>query len=89
MLQAHIFISGIVQGVGFRYFIRSNARKLQLTGWVRNIPDGRVEAVVQGDKKTIAKLVAKCEKGPFLAEIKAVKVDWEEMTEPLKEFYFK
>ena len=45
MQQFHIFISGDVQGVGFRYFIRSKAKKHQVTGWVRNLAGGKVEAV--------------------------------------------
>ena len=89
MLQAHFFISGVVQGVGFRYFIRRNARKSQLTGWVRNVADGRVEGVLQGDKKLITKLLMQCERGPFLAEVKAVEVTWEKMVEPQQQFYFR
>ena len=86
MQQAHVFISGIVQGVGFRYFVRNNARRLGLTGWVQNIEDGGVEAVFQGDKESIEKIIGLCRKGPFLAEVKHIGFEWEEGKEKFKEF---
>ncbi len=54
--EAHIIFSGIVQGVGFRYATLSVAKELQLLGWVRNIEDGRVEALVQGPQNNIEQL---------------------------------
>ncbi len=78
MLQAHITISGYVQGIGFRQFIKSKARQLGITGWVRNTPEGKVEAVLQGDKEKIEQLILLCKKGPFLAEVKKVEMLWEE-----------
>jgi len=78
MQQAHIFISGHVQGVNFRYFIRTNARKLGLTGWVRNTEDGGVEAVFCGEKEKIEEMIALCRKGPMLAEVKQLGMEWEE-----------
>lgn len=88
MIQAHVFISGTVQGVGFRYFIRRNARKLSITGWVRNLPDGRVEAVFQGKKESSNELIAMCRKGPFLAEIKSVDVTLEAQEKAYPDFFF-
>lgn len=88
MIQAHIYITGTVQGVGFRYFIRRNARKLKVTGWVRNLPDGRVEAVFQGDKNASNELIAMCRKGPFLAAVKSVDVTLEEQETSFKDFFF-
>lgn len=81
MLQAHIYISGFVQGVGFRYFIRDNAEKLGIKGWVRNTLDNRVEAVLQGDKISIEKLIDVCNKGPILSEVKEIDVVWEDESE--------
>ena len=78
MSQAHVFISGIVQGVGFRFFVKSNARKLGLTGWVRNTEDEGVEAVFCGEQKKVEEMIALCRQGQFLAEVKHVGFDWEE-----------
>ena len=53
MTQAHIFYSGTVQGVGFRYTVQNYASQLDLKGWVKNLPDGRVEILVEGLKETV------------------------------------
>mgnify|MGYP001557937106 FL=1 len=83
---AHIFISGFVQGVGFRQFVKQNALKLGLTGWVKNLKDNRVEAAFQGSKEQIEKIIAICEKGPFLSEVKDVEVIWEEVNRQFESF---
>jgi acylphosphatase len=85
-MQAKILISGAVQGIGFRYFVKSNARRLKLNGWVRNTADGKVEALVQGQKETIEKLISLCGKGPFLSEVKAVDVNWDKEEEQFGDF---
>jgi len=77
MLQVHLYISGFVQGVGFRQFIKINADRLKLKGWVRNLPDDRVEAVFQGSKEKIKEMISLCKKGTFLAEVESVDVLWE------------
>ncbi len=86
MKQARVIISGSVQAVGYRFFVRSWARQYDITGWVRNIPDGGVEAVFQGEKKNIDDLIAKCRKGPFMAEVKDIDVIWEEVAEEFGDF---
>lgn len=68
-MRAHVFISGNVQGVGFRYFVKRNARRLGLKGFVKNTPDGQVEAVFEGNKKTIDQIINQCRKGPFLSSV--------------------
>jgi acylphosphatase len=78
MQQAHVFISGLVQGVSFRYFIKTNAKQLGLTGWVRNTEDGGVEAVFCGEKKKIEEMITLCRQGPFLADVKHLGFEWEE-----------
>lgn len=85
MKICRIFISGFVQGVGFRQFIQRIAQDLRLTGWVRNLPDNRVEAVFQSSaseekeaKEQINKIISLCRKGPFLSEVKNMEVIWEE-----------
>ena len=86
MQQAHVFISGTVQGVGYRYFVRNNARRLGLTGFARNTEDGGVEVVLQGDKEKIEEMIGLCHKGPFLAEVKEIGFEWEEAEEKFEEF---
>lgn len=78
MNQAHVFISGFVQGVSFRQFVKSNAKQRSLTGWVHNTEDGGVEAVFCGEKEKIEKMIKLCRKGPMLAEVKHLGFDWEE-----------
>lgn len=78
MKQAHVFISGNVQGVGYRQFVKQNARKLDLTGWVRNAEDGGVEAVLQGEEAMIQVMIELCKKGPFMAEVEHCGFEWEE-----------
>lgn len=74
--MVHVYISGNVQGIGFRQFVKYKAKKLNLRGWIKNLPDGRVETVFAGDLSNIEKMVELCRKGPFLAEVKKVDVDW-------------
>jgi acylphosphatase len=62
MVRAHVFFSGTVQGVGFRYTCRSYADELGLTGWVKNLADGRVELMAEGSKGEIDRLIKSIEK---------------------------
>lgn len=75
-MQAHVFISGFVQGVGYRHFVKKNAKGLGLTGWVKNLPDGRVEAAFEGPKEKLEQMIALCKKGPFISEVEDVTVEW-------------
>ena len=86
MTTAHVFISGFVQGIGFRQWIKDKAINLGLSGWVRNCPDGRVEAMFQGQKEKIEDLISLCRKGPFLAEVERVGVEWEDVTDNFETF---
>lgn len=65
-------VSGRVQGVGYRYFARRAAVRLGLVGWVQNLPDGTVEAVVEGPGEALAAFAAELRKGPPLASVSAV-----------------
>ena len=78
MKTMHVYISGFVQGVGYRRFIKSKAGKLGLSGYVRNLSDNRVEAVFQGDIREIKTMLKICKDGPFLAEVKNIEVSPEE-----------
>jgi acylphosphatase len=67
--RVHVFITGHVQGVGFRNFTQANAENLKLTGWVRNLSDGRVEAVVEGPPDAVAGLLKLLQRGPERAKV--------------------
>lgn len=84
--QVHILLRGRVQGVGFRFFIRDRARQLGLTGWVRNLGDGGVEAVAAGEHKRLQQFVALCNEGPPGAVVRDVSVEWQEAGEGLVNF---
>lgn len=72
--MVHVLVEGFVQGVGFRQFIKSRANKLNIKGWVKNLPDRRVEAVFVGNQENLDLIVEECRKGPFLAEVKGIEV---------------
>lgn len=74
--QAHLFIEGRVQGVFFRAFTSEVAAKLGLKGWVKNLYDGRVEAVFEGHKKLIKQAIVQCRKGPPGSYVTDVQVSW-------------
>ncbi len=76
MSRARVLISGRVQGVGFRYYTVSCALDDQITGWVRNLPDGRVEAEVVGDKDTITHLVEELRAGPPGSHVADISLKW-------------
>ena len=86
MYQAHLIISGRVQGVFYRASCQDVAVKYGLNGWVKNLPDGKVEVLVQGEKDKIEKLIEWCKKGPPSAKVSDVKVEWQEMAEVLNGF---
>ena len=65
----HAFVSGRVQGVGYRAFTRDIANKLGLKGFVRNLPDGRVEVYAEGEEEALNKLLSKLWEGPFFAKV--------------------
>jgi acylphosphatase len=69
-------IAGRVQGVGFRYYAERQARRLGLTGWVRNLPDGDVELVAEGEENALQQMLAWCNQGPPSAAVTQVQTDW-------------
>jgi len=77
-VRAHVFVSGRVQGVFFRSETEYEAVKRNVCGWVRNLPDGRVEAVFEGEKATVGGLVEFCRTGPRGARVSNIEVQWEE-----------
>ena len=71
--RAHFLVTGRVQGVGYRYSTCIEARRLGLTGWVRNLPDSRVEIMAEGEGDAIRSLLAWCRRGPCMASVHDVK----------------
>ena len=76
--RVHVYIHGDVTGVNFRYWTAQNAKRLGLTGWVRNADRGLVEAVFEGEEEVVKKMLEKCHKGPEIAWVKKVDIDWQE-----------
>ena len=72
--REHILVRGLVQGVGFRWFVRETAARLALSGWVRNAPDGSVEAEAEGPPASLRKFVAELRAGPASARVDEVAV---------------
>ena len=80
-----MFVSGIVQGVGYRWYVEDKAKERGLTGYVRNIRDGRVEIVTEGEKEKIESLVeALWKKG--IGRVEDVQVNWNEYKGEFKDF---
>jgi acylphosphatase len=86
-VRAHVFVSGFVQGVLFRYETRRHAASYGVTGWVRNLRDGRVEAVFEGEKEVVEGMIEFCRRGPPGAIVKHVEVSWETPTDEYKHFF--
>ncbi|MGB9716004.1 MAG: acylphosphatase [Thermodesulfovibrionales bacterium] len=84
--RAHLFIEGRVQGVFYRAFTRDIAHSLGLNGWVRNLRDGRVEAIFEGEKGLIEKAIKECYTGPPGARVTNIEVNWEEFIGDMKGF---
>ncbi|MEM0340129.1 MAG: acylphosphatase [Acidilobaceae archaeon] len=86
-VRAHIIIRGLVQGVYFRAHMKELANSLDLKGWVRNLPDGvTVEAVVEGERERVEKLVCWCLRGPPLAKVEELNVKFSEPSGEFKDF---
>ena len=83
--KKHIRITGRVQGVGFRHFTKQNARRLNLDGWVKNLPDGDVEVVLVGKEDSMLEMLEELKEGPSVARVDDLKVD--ESSEKLNETF--
>ena len=75
--RVHVFVTGEVQGVNFRQEIADKANEQGVVGWVRNLPDGRVEAVLEGPRDEVYRVVGLCRAGPKGARVNNVQVDRE------------
>lgn len=73
-VRKHVYISGRVQGVGFRAFTTRAAHSLGVNGWVKNLSDGRVEAVFSGSKEQVEKILGQVKEGPSFAKVDDIEV---------------
>ena len=76
--RLQVRITGHVQGVGFRFYAEREARRLGLTGWVRNLPDGDVELLAEGEDVALQRMLAWCREGPPSAAVMNVQANWAE-----------
>jgi acylphosphatase len=79
-VRAHVIVSGRVQNVNFRAHTRDEAKRANVDGWVKNLSDGRVEAVFEGTRAGVQRMVSWCYSGPTSAEVEHVEVEWEDAT---------
>ena len=84
--RAHLFVSGRVQGVSYRWFVSDLAQAMELAGWVKNLPDSRVEAVFEGNREVIEKAIQECRLGPPASRVADIEVMWESGIEGLDDF---
>ncbi|MCK4740926.1 MAG: acylphosphatase [Anaerolineales bacterium] len=84
--RAHLLIQGRVQGVSFRYYTMQEAQSLGLTGWVRNLWDGRVEVLLDGSEDAVKQMIEWCQQGPPSAVVEDVEIAWEEPTDEFRNF---
>lgn len=85
-VRARVKVFGLVQGVFFRHNTRLMAQKLGLKGWVRNAPDGTVEALFEGPREKVEEMIKWCHKGPPAAVVERVQVEWEEYKGEFSDF---
>jgi acylphosphatase len=78
--RAHVIISGRVQGVAYRFFAEKWANSLSLTGWVRNLYDGRVEVMAEGERTNLDLFIEHLRKGPRLAQVDDFEIEWGDYT---------
>jgi acylphosphatase len=88
-IRIHILVSGKVQGVFFRSSTKDKADDLGISGWIRNLIDGRVEAVFEGEKEDVDKMVEWCRKGPENARVTGIEVFMKEYKEEFKGFFLR
>ena len=72
--KVRLIISGRVQGVGFRFWVKGKVKELGLNGWVRNLETGQVEVVLEGEESLVKKMVNECKQGPMLAQVDKMEV---------------
>ena len=86
-VRTRVLVAGRVQGVGFRWAVEDEARDAGVTGWVRNLPDGRVEAVFEGEEESVRRMAGFCRRGPAVARVDDVAIIKEEYTGKFEGFF--
>jgi len=84
--RIHVFYSGRVQGVGFRFTVEETAHRLGVVGWVKNLRNGRVELVVEAEEKILGQFLDEMRKGPMRNFIEDVEVTWSDATDAFTDF---
>lgn len=85
-VRAHVWVKGLVQGVGFRAHVEYYARRTGVTGWVRNVGYDTVEAVAEGEREKVERFIGMMKEGPRMSRVDESRVEWEEATGEFGEF---
>jgi acylphosphatase len=85
-IRAHLIARGLVQGVGYRYFVFNRAKNLGLVGYVRNVFSGEVEIEIEGDRSLIEEFIKDAKVGPRSSQVKDLKIEWLHGTESYQNF---
>ncbi|MGB5287782.1 MAG: acylphosphatase [Ignavibacteriaceae bacterium] len=88
-VRAEIIVNGLVQGVGYRYFVVREAKKLDLKGFTQNLYTGEVLTIVEGEKAIVEELIKKLRIGPIHASVKTCKINWQETKNEFTDFEVK
>jgi acylphosphatase len=85
-VKAVVIVQGVVQGVGYRFFVLNQARLFGINGYVRNMPDGTVEVVAEGDKGIVNDFVERLRIGPLSAHVTGIDIKWDKKDSGFTEF---
>ena len=85
-VRAHVWVTGRVQGVGFRAYVESVARRAGVMGWVRNVGYDTVEAVAEGERAQVEQFIELMKQGPSASRVDESRIEWEESTGEFREY---
>ena len=85
-MKAEIVVQGVVGGVGYRFFVLGQARLYNITGYVKNLPDGRVEVVAEGEEGLVRDFIERLRIGPLSAHVTGVDVQWDQQDSGFTDF---
>lgn len=85
-VRVRVFINGKVQNVGFRHATRARAERFNIKGFVKNLSNGGIEALFQGEARAVDRMLEFCKAGPFGAKVTEIKIQWEEYKNEFKDF---